>query len=181
METQKESIMADVKKLAPFILKWEGGFVNDPDDLGGATNMGVTMATYKVYCKRKGRPEPAIDDLKHLSNDEWIDILKSLYWDKWKADQIKSQSVANILVDWVWASGNYGIKIPQELLGVTADGIVGKNTLAAVNNYPSQHELFDKIRQARLDYIDRICKSRPVNEKNRRGWCNRINNLYFEE
>lgn len=126
--------MADVKKLAPFILKWEGGFVNDPDDLGGATNMGVTMATYKVYCKRKGRPEPAIDDLKHLSNDEWIDILKSLYWDKWKADQIKSQSVANILVDWVWASGNYGIKIPQELLGVTADGIVGKNTLAAVNN-----------------------------------------------
>ena len=93
--------MADVKKLAPFILKWEGGFVNDPDDLGGATNMGVTMATYKVYCKRKGRPEPAIDDLKHLSNDEWIDILKSLYWDKWKADQIKSQSVANILVDWL--------------------------------------------------------------------------------
>lgn len=173
--------MADVKKLAPFILKWEGGFVNDPDDLGGATNMGVTMATYKVYCKRKGRPEPAIDDLKHLSNDEWIDILKSLYWDKWKADQIKSQSVANILVDWVWASGNYGIKIPQELLGVTADGIVGKNTLAAVNNYPSQHELFDKIRQARLDYIDRICKSRSVNEKYRRGWCNRINNLYFEE
>ena len=173
--------MADVKKLAPFILKWEGGFVNDPDDLGGATNMGVTMATYKVYCKRKGRPEPAIDDLKHLSNDEWIDILKSLYWDKWKADQIKSQSVANILVDWVWASGNYGIKIPQELLGVTADGIVGKNTLAAVNNYPSQHELFDKIRQARLDHIDRICKSRPVNEKYRRGWCNRINNLYFEE
>ena len=173
--------MADVKKLAPFILKGEGGFVNDPDDLGGATNMGVTMATYKVYCKRKGRPEPAIDDLKHLSNDEWIDILKSLYWDKWKADQIKSQSVANILVDWVWASGNYGIKIPQELLGVTADGIVGKNTLAAVNNYPSQHELFDKIRQARLDYIDRICKSRPVNEKYRRGWCNRINNLYFEE
>ena len=34
--------MADVKKLAPFILKWEGGFVNDPDDLGGATNMGVS-------------------------------------------------------------------------------------------------------------------------------------------
>ncbi|MEQ2603107.1 glycosyl hydrolase 108 family protein, partial [Phocaeicola vulgatus] len=27
--------MADVRKLAPFILKWEGGFVNDPDDLGG--------------------------------------------------------------------------------------------------------------------------------------------------
>ena len=40
--------MADVKKLAPFILKWEGGFVNDPDDLGGATNMGVTIAMRRI-------------------------------------------------------------------------------------------------------------------------------------
>ena len=54
METQKESIMADVKKLAPFIQRWEGGFVDDPDDLGGATYMGVTITTYKVYRKRKG-------------------------------------------------------------------------------------------------------------------------------
>lgn len=76
--------MADVKKLAPFIQRWEGGFVDDPDDLGGATNMGVTIATYKVYRKRKGLSEPTVDDLKHLSNNEWIDILKSLYWDKWK-------------------------------------------------------------------------------------------------
>ena len=97
--------MADVKKLAPFIQRWEGGFVDDPDDLGGATNMGVTIATYKVYRKRKGLSEPTVDYLNHLANNEWIDILKSLYWDKWKADQIKSQSVANILVDWVWASG----------------------------------------------------------------------------
>ena len=173
--------MADVKKLAPFILKWEGGFVNDPDDLGGATNMGITIATYRVYRKRKGLPEPTVDDLKHLSNDEWIDVLKSLYWDKWKADQIKNKSVDSILVDFVWASGNYGIAIPQELLEVTADGIVGKNTLAAVNNYPLQDELFDRIRRARLDYIDRICKSRPKNEKYRRGWCNRINDLHLEE
>ena len=33
--------MANVNQLAPFILKWEGGFVNDPADLGGATNMDV--------------------------------------------------------------------------------------------------------------------------------------------
>lgn len=41
--------MAQVEKLTPFILKWEGGFVNDPDDLGGATNMGVTFGTYQTY------------------------------------------------------------------------------------------------------------------------------------
>lgn len=45
--------MADVRKLKPFILKWEGGFVNDPADLGGATNKGVTIGTYKEYRKQR--------------------------------------------------------------------------------------------------------------------------------
>lgn len=172
--------MADVKKLKPFILKWEGGFVNDPADLGGATNKGVTIGTYKEYRKKKGLPEPTVEDLKKLSDDEWIDILKTYYWDRWKADQIQNQSIANILVDWVWASGVHGIKKPQVLLGVKADGIVGKATLAAINGYPSQHELFDKIKQARLDFVNSICHSRPANEKFRCGWCNRINDFIFE-
>lgn len=172
--------MADVKKLKPFILKWEGGFVNDPADLGGATNKGVTIGTYKEYRRKKGLPEPTVEDLKKLSDDEWIDILKTYYWDRWKADQIQNQSIANILVDWVWASGVHGIKKPQVLLGVTADGIVGKATLAAINGYSSQHELFDKIKQARLDFVDSICHSRPANEKFRCGWCNRINDFIFE-
>ena len=55
------SSMADVRKLAPFILKWEGGFVNDPDDLGGATNMGVTIGTYETYCRKKGYPKPTVE------------------------------------------------------------------------------------------------------------------------
>ena len=47
--------MADVNKLVPHIIKFEGGFVNDPDDLGGATNRGVCYRTYKLYCSRKKR------------------------------------------------------------------------------------------------------------------------------
>lgn len=173
--------MADVRKLAPFILKWEGGFVNDPADLGGATNMGVTIGTYKEYCKKKGKPEPTVEDLKNLSREEWTDILKAFYWNRWKADQIHNQSIANILVDWVWASGAHGIKKPQAMLGINADGKVGPATLAAINNYPSQRDLFDKIKQLRLDFVDNICHARPANEKFRNGWCNRINDFKFEE
>lgn len=173
--------MANVNKLVPFILKWEGGFVNDPDDLGGATNKGVTFATYKEYCKNKGRKEPTIEDLKNISVEDWTDIMKGSYWDRWKADQIKNQSVANILVDWVWMSGVHGIKKPQAVLGVKADGLVGPNTINALNSYPSQRELFDRIKQARYDFIDDICKSRPANEKFRKGWCNRLEGLTFQE
>lgn len=171
--------MANVEKLAPLILKWEGGFVNDPDDLGGATNRGVTLATYMQYCRKKGYPVPTVERLKNLSDREWTEILKTMYWDRWKADQIVDQSVANILVDWVWASGTHGIKRPQRILGVTVDGIVGNLTLAAVNARDAK-ELFFAIKSDRIKFIDEICKARPANEKFRRGWLNRINGLNFE-
>lgn len=171
--------MASVEKLAPFILKWEGGFVNDPDDLGGATNKGVTLSTYMQYCRKKGYPVPTVERLKNLSEQEWTEILKTMYWDRWKADQIVDQSVANILVDWVWASGTHGIKRPQRILGVTVDGIVGNLTLAAVNARDAK-ELFFAIKSDRIKFIDEICKARPANEKFRRGWLNRINGLNFE-
>lgn len=165
-------------KLVPFILKWEGGFVDDPDDLGGATNRGVTIGTYATYCKKKGYPAPTVERLKNLSEKDWAEILKTMYWDRWKADQIKSQSVANILVDWVWASGTHGIKIPQQLLGVTIDGIVGAKTLAALN-VRNPKQLFEEIKAARVQFIEDICRKRPANNKFKKGWLNRINSLQY--
>ena len=174
--------MANVNQLAPFILKWEGGFVNDPADLGGATNMGVTIGTWKSCGYDKdGDGDIDVDDLHLLTREDVVKrVLKLHYWDRWKADLITSQSVANILVDWVWASGTHGIKIPQRLLGVTVDGIVGPKTLAAVNAR-NPRELFDMIKIARFDFIEDICRSRPANNKFKRGWMNRINDLRFEE
>ena len=171
--------MAKSIKLIPFILQWEGGFVNDPVDLGGATNKGVTIGTFRDFRKRKGLPAPTVDDLKNISESEWHDIFKSLYWDMWKADEIKSQAVANILVDWVWASGSHGIKRPQRLLGVKADGIVGKQTIAALNAMDAA-TLFKMIKDDRAKFIDEICKARPANERFRKGWTNRINSIRYE-
>ena len=65
--------MADVRKLAPFILKWEGGFVNDPDDLGGATNMGVTIGTWKSCGYDKdGDGDIDVDDLHLLTREDVV-------------------------------------------------------------------------------------------------------------
>lgn len=171
--------MADVKKLAPHILKWEGGYVNDPDDLGGATNKGVTLKTYKAYCKRKGYPQPTEERLKMLSDEQFIDILKTMYWDVCKADSIVSQSVANSLVDWAWHSGTAtAIKEVQKVLGVKVDGIIGNITLSSINSH-SPLPLFGKIQQARIAYLERICIARPVNNKFIAGWLNRVYNLQF--
>lgn len=190
--------MAKVENIVPFILKWETGttgigltneqlfekaklkgFANDPDDLGGATMCGVTLATFTEYCRRKGYPRPTVVRLKALTYKEWLEILKTMFWDRWRADQINNESVALILVDWVWGSGKYGITIPQKAIGVTADGVVGQKTIAAVNaRGPKQ--LFDLIKKERLVYIERICKSRPTNVKYKNGWLNRLNDIKFK-
>ncbi|MBD5251767.1 MAG: peptidoglycan domain protein [Bacteroides sp.] len=190
--------MANVEKLVPFIIQFEAGvtpagltgeklfekarktgYANDLDDLGGATMVGVTIATYKEYCRKKGYPVPTIDRLRNMTYAQWLDILKTMFWDRWQADKIANQSVAEILVDWVWASGKYGITIPQQVLGVTVDGVVGPKTLAALNKQnPAQ--FFARIVAERKAYIDRICASRPVNNKYKRGWLNRLNAIKFQ-
>ena len=171
--------MANSSKLVPFILQWEGGFVNDPLDLGGATNKGITIGTFTEYKKRKGLKAPTVQDLKNISNEDWHEVFKGLYWDRWKADEIKNQAVANILVDWVWASGSHGIKRPQRLLGVTADGVVGSKTIAALNA-KDPAELFRMIKADRLKFIDEICEKRPANNRFKKGWLNRINAIKYE-
>lgn len=173
--------MADVKRLVPHILKWEGGWANDPDDLGGATNKGVTFNTYKLYRRQRGLSEPSIGDLRRMTDEEFTDILKSMYWNHCKADFIESQGVANAIVDWAWNSGTVtAVKEVQKILGVKADGIIGNITLSAINSH-SPLPLFGKIHAARIAYIERICNARPANRKFYRGWLNRINSLQYEE
>ena len=169
--------MAKYEKLIPTVLKWEGGFVNHPSDPGGATNSGVTLSTFRsVYGKDK-----TVQDLKNMTMEQWEYIFKTRFWDRWKADDIDNQAIANLLVDWLWASGVYGIKYPQEVLGVKTDGIVGLKTLAAINYYPNKKELFEKLWNTRKKHFEDIVRNRPQSKVFLKGWLRRLSDFKWFE
>lgn len=160
--------MADYKKLIPTVLKYEGGYAGNIDGKI-CTMKGVTLDTYRKYFGR----QKTCKELRGISNAEWEYIFKEGFWDRWKADEINNQSIANLLVDWCWVSGIYGIKYPQRILGVKDDGIVGDKTIAAINNYPNQKELFDKLWNRRKKHFEDIAKTHN-RAKFLNGWIRRI-------
>ena len=172
--------MAQIKKLSPIIAKWEGKFVDDPIDKGGATNMGITIGTWRsVGYDKNGDGIIDVQDMKLLDYNDFSAVLR-IYWNRWQADNIENQSIAGILVDWVWASGVWGIKIPQRILGLKEDGIVGPATLKAVNS-ADQKELFDKIFEARKKFFEDIAKNNPSQKRFIKGWLNRLNDFKFSK
>lgn len=164
--------MAKKEILKPFIRSWEGGYCCVPGDAGGHTMWGITLSTFRsVYGSQMG-----VAYLKAMTEEQWDYIYTRLYWNRWRADQIKSQAIANLLVDWYWHSGAYGIKLPQKILGVQIDGLVGPKTIAAINDYPNQYELFRKLWHEREDYFKRLA-SKPTQKKFLQGWLNRLNGI----
>ena len=154
------------------------GWSDDPKDAGGATMCGVTLSTYRTWCKGRGYPSPTKDDLRKIPYAHWHLILKKNFWDLAKADLIVTKAIAYIIVDWIWGSGPKVIRRVQKILGVKQDGIIGPKTLKAINTAPQQ-SLFGQIKADRFRYLDEICKARPANIRFLRGWENRLNAIQY--
>lgn len=163
------------KELAAFVLEREGGYCNRKADKGGPTNKGVTLTTYRsVFGQNK-----TIEDLKRITDAEWEYIFKKFYWDKCKADYIQDKSVAFILVDWGYNSGvKTAVTHLQRIVKTTADGIMGKQTLQAVNTR-SPLPLFGALKQDRIAFYRAIVAKNPSQKVFLKGWLNRVNHFAY--
>lgn len=181
--------MADFRKMIPFICHFAAGvfgkdgcelelperdifelaklrgWSDDKDDPGGATMIDVTLKTYSTY---KGR-RVSKDELRNIRFEEWMEIIKTLFWDRCRCDDYSHQGIANIIFDWVWASGPGAIKRFQKILSVRQDGVIGLKTLAAMNSQDAEI-LFFKIREERELYY----KSCRGAWKYLNGWLRRL-------
>lgn len=166
--------MAKFDLYAPILRRLEGGFVDNPADKGGPTNCGVTLVTFRVIFGK----DKTVEDLKNMTDAQWKKVMK-VYWDACNADQIKNQSIANIVVDWNVNSGTNGRKGVQKALGLVADGIFGPKTLEALNKEPGKC-VFCKIREARESFYRKIVEKTPSQIVFLRGWMNRLNDFVYE-
>lgn len=163
--------MADFDKYAPKLSDIEGGWVDDPDDNGGATNRGVTLTTYRSFFGQHKTKE----DLKNMTDDEWRFIMKS-FWDDCSGDSITNQTIAEFLVDWRIHSGGVAIRKIQAVFSLKPDGIVGPLTLGALNVSDCRTTL-DRMKACRIRYYNWLIDSGRCHKKYRKGWLNRVNSF----
>jgi lysozyme family protein len=112
------------------VLKSEGGYVNNPKDPGGETMMGVTKNAWSTWLKR-----PIADgEMAKLTVADITPFYKALYWDKSYCNQLPT-GIDYMVFD---ASVNMGvgqsIRLLQKSLGCVPDGVIGPNTMKAIND-----------------------------------------------
>lgn len=114
------------------VLRFEGGYVDDPSDPGGATNFGITRRTLARW--RHVRPWWKLprSQVRRLRQTEVRNIYRSLFWAPCRASLLPA-GLDLALFDFAVNSGPVrAIRHLQALLGVRRDGLIGPVTLRAV-------------------------------------------------
>lgn len=169
--------MANFGKIIGFILSWEGGYVNDPDDDGGETYRGISRKKHPQWdgWKDVDARQPLKKDaiIKDAALDfKVVAFYETKFWHEIGGNAINSQAVANMACDWQVNSGDNCTKALQRIVGVYPDGIVGPKTIAAINAMP-ETLLLTKLRQYRIDFYYDLVRRKPKNQKYLKGWLRR--------
>ena len=179
--------MLSVRQIAQDIVAREGGYVNDPDDPGGATNYGVTIHTMRrlgLDLDGDGRIDAA--DVRVLTRAHAVSIFVEHYFRRPKIDRLPVSLQASVFDMYVNAGAN-AVKILQRLLcdmriDVATDGVIGPQTIAATKQAlaAAPDHLNDAYGIARRNYYYDLATRRPTSRKYARkrdggkgGWITR--------
>ena len=153
--------MADVRFDSFFtrLMKYEGGYVNDPDDPGGETKYGICKRSY-----------PDIN-IKTLT----IERAKAIYF----TDYYIPMNIATIVEDELaWQVFDFGVnagigravKMLQIMVEAFPDGKLGNKTLQKITDYSSYYPLWVDYVGERIKYYKQLTLKKPKNKKFLKGW-----------
>ena len=150
------------------VLKNEGGYVDNPSDPGGATNLGCTKATWEAFVGH----EVTKDDIKALTPNDVMPLYKKKYWDTVKGDDLP-YGVDYAVFDFAINSGpSRAAKTLQSVLGVATDGQIGPATLAALET-ANARDVATQVCEARLAFL----QSLPTYDTFGKGWSRRVSEV----
>ncbi|MBF9050325.1 peptidoglycan-binding protein [Roseobacter sp. HKCCD9010] len=179
--------MQSVHQIASEILDREGGFVNDPDDPGGATNFGVTIHTMRrLGLDLTGDGTVSVADVQALTRAQAQEIFIEHYFERPSIDQLPDVLHATVFDMYVNAGAN-AVTLLQRLLRdmgleIIVDGVIGPQTIRAAHAAETQapDHLVDAYGIARRNYYYRLADHRPASRKYARrrdggkgGWIRR--------
>lgn len=164
------------EKALAFTMKWEGGFVDHPNDPGGRTNRGVTQRVYDVW-RRDNGVEPR--DVLEIEDGELHDIYDRGYWQKARCDQLRA-ALNLIQFDTAVNIGPHrAIRLLQRTLDCDDDGLFGPVTAAAAAacDVPTAMKAYCNGRER---YYRGLVESNPSLSVFLKGWLNRLEDLQME-
>jgi lysozyme family protein len=147
----------------------EGGYVNHPDDPGGATNRGVTQRTYDAHRDRRGQPRR---DVRQITDAEVQAIYRGQYWNAVKADDLPP-GVAYCVFDAAVNSGpGRAARWLQEVIGARVDGVVGNETISKARS-ANASQVINRYCDRRLAFMQSLRHWNTF----KNGWTRRVSEV----
>lgn len=163
-----------------FVLKEEGGYVDDPNDHGGSTNKGVTQAAYDGYRNSTGSGSQSV---RYINDAEVYEIYFNRYWIAGKCDQMNFP-INLVHMDACVNSGlRAAMKLLQRALDVEDDGVFGKQTIAAlaIAKGSGAHMIAQSYMLERVFFYDSLDDNDQSQTKFlTRLWLKRVKHVYKE-
>jgi len=155
--------MSDFKECLELVLKSEGSWVNNPNDPGGETNLGVTKRVWEEYV---GHP---VESLKNLTKEDVAPLYEQKYWRPTYCEVLPRGLSLLIFSMGINAGPGRGVKLLQSCIGCVADGVIGPRTMELIKS-ANVADLIQKYSNARRDYYKSL-KTFSIFGK---GWLSRV-------
>lgn len=161
---------ADYNSCLSCVLGLEGGYTDDPNDPGGATNLGITQNEYDAWRTAQGLPTQSVE---LITDDEANTIYYNNYWVPMNCAALPAGLDCAVFQAGVNIGPATAVEMLQGILNVTADGVVGPATLAAITP-ANTSSVIAAFLAAQQNYYQSLAQTNSSEASFLDGWMNRV-------